>query len=281
MREPQVRVGPSQAVVVGYDGSPASRAAANWAAACAEREGRPLRMVHVPSWPILRTATGAAVLMSVESIRAAAERLLVPACEAIQADHPDLNLDPAVVVGNAVPVLLREATDAALLVLGSTGLGELRDVVSGSVTAQLAIHAHCPVVVVPAGWATPADGVADVVVGVDGAPHSDAAIDFAFEYADTAGVGITAVLASDDGRAHDHAKVLSRSLTRQAVDHPDVKLTTKLVDASPTDALIAASAAAGLLVIGSRGGAAVHGLLCRSVTHSALHHARCPVAVVR
>ncbi len=38
-----------RAVVVGYDGSPASAAAARWAATEAALQGLPLRVVHVPA----------------------------------------------------------------------------------------------------------------------------------------------------------------------------------------------------------------------------------------
>jgi nucleotide-binding universal stress UspA family protein len=40
-------------VVVGYDGSAASDAAARWAAGAAQRLGRHVRMIHVMPWPAL------------------------------------------------------------------------------------------------------------------------------------------------------------------------------------------------------------------------------------
>ncbi|MGW1347353.1 universal stress protein, partial [Kribbella sp. NPDC002412] len=145
-------------ILIGYDGSPASLAALRWAAAEAGRQLLPLRVVHVAPWPIVRSVTGAAVMLRQDSIRAAAERLLDQACRFIRAEYPGLAIEVEVVFGDTAPVLLREATDAAVLVLGSTGLGEFRELAAGSVTTHVATHAHCPVVAVPAGWTPQPDG---------------------------------------------------------------------------------------------------------------------------
>jgi len=242
-------------LVVGYDGTSTSRAAARWAADRAEAEHRALRVVHVPPWPDPWPATGRAVLRSVDSIRTAAERLLDPLVTELRDHHPALTPELTVVVGNVPEVLLREACSAHLLVLGK-----------GNLATQLAAHARCPVIVVPG--AVP--GTADVVVGADGMPYSEAALDFAFRYAENAASRLVAIRTPASPAATD----------RRAVDHPEVRVVTRTVE-SPADALVAASASAGLLVIGSRGGAAVHGELSRSVTQAVLQRSRCPVAVVQ
>jgi nucleotide-binding universal stress UspA family protein len=46
-------------------------------------------------------------------------------------------------------VLLEEAADADLLVVGSRGLGGFRGLLLGSVSQQCAHHAPCPLVIVP------------------------------------------------------------------------------------------------------------------------------------
>ncbi|WP_327049418.1 universal stress protein [Microbispora sp. NBC_01189] len=49
----------------------------------------------------------------------------------------------------------------------------------------------------------------------------------------------------------------------------------------PVDALIQASRTADLLVVGSRGRGALGSAMLGSVSRGVLHHADCPVAVVR
>jgi nucleotide-binding universal stress UspA family protein len=284
--------------VVGYDGSPASLSAARWAAEAAHRSRRRLRLVHAVPWPILHTASGTATVVGLEQVRSAAERLLDTVRRDLRADRPDLVIQSEVVAGEPVPVLLHEATESSALVLGTRGLGELRDLAAGSVMAHLTTHASSPVVVVPAGWEERTDIGDEIVVGVDGSEQSAAAIDFAFRYADVMGGSVTAVMAWHDPKRNgpgdilplvydldaleqESAATLGEALAGRAVDHPDVKATGKLVRGPAANVLVDASQHARLLVVGSRGRGRFRGLLLGSVSRAALHHAKCPVAVVR
>ncbi|TCC30813.1 universal stress protein [Kribbella speibonae] len=285
-------------IVVGYDGTPASDAAARWAAGAAQRLGRGMRMVQVIPWPALRGSGSAAVALGADALGRAAERLLDKACRDIRRRHPEVEIDAEVLIGDPVPVLLREAAGGSLLVLGSRGLGELREVAVGSVMAHIATHATSPVIVVPADWRPQPDRPRQVVVGVDGSVESWNAIAFGFEFAEQTGAAVTAVLAWHDPTstgpgdmlfpvhdldvlAEDSAVVLSEAVAGQAVDHPDVKVTEKLVHGTPAKALEEASREADLLVVGSRGRGRIRGFLLGSVSRAVLHHATCPVAVVR
>ena len=76
-----------------------------------------------------------------------------------------------VAVGPAAQVLVDAAQDAALVVVGSRGLGALSRAVLGSVSSSVLHHAGCPVAVVP----EVAEGVRveppRVLVGIDQLPR--------------------------------------------------------------------------------------------------------------
>jgi nucleotide-binding universal stress UspA family protein len=170
------------------------------------------------------------------------------------------------------------AAGASMIVVGSASFLAMSDLAQGSVAMDVAVHADVPVVVVRPGLpdAEPGPSAGRIVVGVDGTPLSHAAIDFALAEARACGCGVTAVHAVE--RA-DRAGTGRAALDRLAAAHPEVRPVVAVGMASK--ALIAESAGARLLVVGSRGGAGLRGMLLGSVSQAVVHRARCPVAVVR
>jgi len=63
-------------------------------------------------------------------------------------EHPGVPLEARAVEGAAARVLLDEAKDADLLVVGSRGHGGFAGLLLGSVSLHCVTHAPCPVVVV-------------------------------------------------------------------------------------------------------------------------------------
>ena len=61
---------------------------------------------------------------------------------------------------------------------------------------------------------------------------------------------------------------------------PEVPLISSFVAERPRAALLRAAKGADLLALGRRGRGGMHGMLLGAVSHTALHHAACPVAVV-
>jgi nucleotide-binding universal stress UspA family protein len=287
--------GSRRPVVVGIDGSESALRAVGWAAEEAGRRGAVLRLVQacevltgyaplVVDWHALHMAVADRGREWLDRARTAAE-------EAV----PGLRVHTALELTPPVPTLIKESREAALLVLGSRGLGGFTGLVLGSTSVEVSGRAHCPVVVVRDAAAAP-DG--PVVVGVDGTPVGEAAIAFAFAEASARDADLVAVHAwSDlvleaaylgDAAALDFAvfeqraeEILAERLAGWQEKYPEVHVTREIVRDRPTGTLLRHGEHARLLVVGSRGRGGFRGLLLGSTSQHLLHHAACPVAVVR
>jgi nucleotide-binding universal stress UspA family protein len=273
-------------IVVAYDGSPDAQTALTWAVRTAILTEQPVVAVVATATDDLMPEGSLLWGEHLEEVRASAEKILG---EALLRDT-SVELRP----GPAVPVLLDAAQDAGLLVVGSHGHGQVAGLVAGSVSQHLARHAACPVVVArPA--VHPAAG--RIVVGVDGSGGSDDALEFACRRAELTGEEVVVLHGWRDGRAtgttrrevpsrfmermEEEERVLAESVAGVRTEHPDVHLEPEAIPVVAWRALADASAAASLVVVGSRGRGAFTGMLLGSVSQQVLHHAQCPVAVVR
>jgi len=138
-------------VVVGVDGSRAAVAAAKWAVVEAVSRDVPLRLVHVAD---------------VEPV--SLSDALRDATAAIAATGQPVTVETATLSGRAGTALIEESLGAAMVCVGSSGIGRLARMLLGSTAAALAERAHCPVAVIRAdnelkpiagGWiAVPASG---------------------------------------------------------------------------------------------------------------------------
>ncbi|MDA3645515.1 universal stress protein [Saccharopolyspora indica] len=261
----------SRPVVVGVDGSPPSVRAALWAGAEAVRTGLPLHLVLVD---------GTQADHTVDELTRRCRKAV-----------PELVVTGEVTAGHPARELVRRSTDAQLLVVGSHGHGAFREVLLGSTSTSLAAHARCPVVVVRGEPRT----TGPVVVGVDDSPGSRAALRHAFDHASHRRAELIAVQALPD--AHFAANAyptpdprevrtradlhLAEQLAGWCADYPDVAVHRDVANQHPVTALCRAAESAQLLVVGHRGRGGFTGLLLGSVAHGVLHHAPCPVAVVR
>ncbi|PPK67230.1 universal stress protein [Actinokineospora auranticolor] len=279
-------------VVVAVDGSPSSADAVAWAAAEAGRHGLPLRLVHVCVPPAVTDPVGRDIWL--DPLSSQGGHLLAEADDLAQRVHPGLRTCSELRHGFAAAQLLDAAADAAVLVTGHRGLGGFEGLLLGSVSGAVAAHARCPVVVVRGEAVTGGP----VVVGVDGSPAGDAAIEFAFEQASTRGTGLLAVhawsdvayagawipvpfVADWDALARDEERLLAERLAGMGEKYPEVVVERAVVRDRAARVLGSRSAGAQLVVLGAHGRHLLTGLGMGSTTRALLHHSRCPVAVVR
>jgi nucleotide-binding universal stress UspA family protein len=286
-----------RAVVAGVDGSECSLQAVRWAAAEAARRHVPLRLVAAHAWPAggLIGDPGLGVDYRAVLRDVVLGHLAAAAADALQV-APGLEVEQVEVTGYPVPVLLGDSGSAEMVVLGDRGLGGFTGLLIGSVAVAASAHAACPVVVVRGPEPDGVTPLAEpVVVGVDGSPTSEAAVAFAFEEASLRRVPLVAVhvwrdvlvdatmapLLDWDAIESDEREVLAERLAGWSAKYPDVPVRRSVIRDRPGHALVEESGRAQLVVVGSRGRGGFHGLLLGSVSQALLHHAHCPVAVVR
>lgn len=160
--------------------------------------------------------------------------------------------------------------DAAMIVLGSSHHGAVGRALLGGSVDLLVPRAPCPVAIAPPGFRDHASLDPPVIgVAFDGSPPAQAALAFATDLADTAGVPLRSLTV--------HAPWYDRPLAHRA---PVEDGTAVVLDGDPGHALATASAKLGLLVIGTRGHGPVRRSLLGSVSRRVVHEARCPVIVV-
>ncbi|RFS83539.1 universal stress protein [Actinomadura spongiicola] len=278
---------PITGVVVGYDGSEGSVRALEWAADEARARGVPLSVLH--AWGAYH---GGPVAVPVLDLQEIAEETLNGALEHARKVAPDLKVRAVLKRWPAPASLIEASRSADLIVLGPRGLGGFAGLVLGSVGAQVAAHAACPVIIVR-GALDQGQTPGRVIVGVDGSAASRAALSMGFAEADARGLSLSAVVAWDPVSAKGLPPLVDESGLREATEtalarlmiplrelHPGVDVKIAVVIGAPREVLIAASEGASLLVVGSRGLGGFRGLVLGSVGHALVHHAPCPVAVV-
>lgn len=291
-------------IVVGVDGSPDSAFALDWATAEARLSAARIRVVfglHMPV--VVMPFAPATFLPPSPELSAYAEEVLTAAAQRIRAADPEIAVDTSLVLRPPVQALLSAAKDAAMLVVGTRGLGTLGALTLGSVSSRVAAQATCPVVVVPPAELAGAGPVGDagaIVVGLDGSAHSNAALRFALDLAATRSATIVAVHAylvplpdptlvgpdfvvRSETIARTHAESVLDHAVQDAVDATSstARVIQRAIAGNPVDALIDTAPEATLTVIGSRGRGGVRAMLLGSVSQSVLHRADHPVVIVR
>jgi nucleotide-binding universal stress UspA family protein len=138
-----------QHIVVGVDGSNASRSALRWAVEHARTCGARVQVIHAWTVPDVGADPLAAMIVAADELEEHARRELHLVVD--DADEAGLvaPIERTLVRDDPGHALLDAAKGADLLVVGSRGLGAAGDAALGSVAHTVIRDAPCPVVVVP------------------------------------------------------------------------------------------------------------------------------------
>ncbi|MFI2200480.1 universal stress protein [Streptomyces sp. NPDC020192] len=297
----------TRAITVGLDGSPESRAAAEWAAREAHLSGLPLKVLHV--FEPVPVPVAQAPLLGTETSQDWAERIPFEAAEGLRLRHPGVEVITDRVTGEP-SLALAEAADAAeMLVLGSRGFGGIGGFMVGSVSLSVIAHTAHPVVLVrageqaadehrtdPAGIPSAATPFRPVVVGLDTDDVDDTLMEFAFDAAARRGASLRIVHGWPEPPtavyrfygdaelygtlARKQATVLSEAVRPWRQKFPNVDVIEASRCGSAAQVLVNAARDASLAVVGRRIRTSPLGAHIGHVTHAVLHHVVAPVAVV-
>jgi nucleotide-binding universal stress UspA family protein len=139
-----------------------------------------------------------------------------------------------------------------------------------------------------------------IVAGVDGSPSSLSALRWAITQARLTGASVDAVIAwhypvavggfgyapvgvLQDGADFEEIakKVLADAISSVPDTDGDVTVRPAVIEGNPAQVLLETAAGADLLVVGSRGHGGFAEALLGSVSQHCVHHAPCPVVVIR
>ncbi|MEU9314738.1 universal stress protein [Streptomyces sp. NPDC048295] len=277
-------------VVVGTDGSGQATRAVRWAAREAAARGRPLRIVYATG-----TSHGGLYLSpeDIKQIDGFAEGVLEEAAALAGRLAPAVPVTTALCEDETTACLLGEAGPDATIVVGSRGRGGFASLLVGSDSLRVAARSPVPVVVVPSGDDREPAGAVLAAVRDE---HDGETLRIAAALAAREGVtlrvlnawvflenvgSMVTMLDGVDRLAADRAAGTARLVEPVREDFPELDVTEHTVrTGSVSEALVAATADADMIVVGTRRRSHPIGSPLGRVTHAVLHHARCPVVLV-
>lgn len=277
-------------IVVAVDGSERNRSALRWAGTEAAAEGCGLVLVtalrdHVVAVPGRGNGEQRAALAMLDRARTHLGPLTT-----------DETVTTRTVDGAPVEVLLGEAEEARMVVVGKRGLGGFARLLVGSTSIALAGRSPVPVAVVPDGWDPQERTGRPVVLGVDPFEPDHNPRHLAFRRAQRMRVPLVAVygweapatyswdadIVSGAISAHEQEgqRRFEEFLATWTARFPEVTVRPMRAHRHPATAVLDAAEESQLVVLGRHQAGAFGGFAVGSVARTVLHYAETPVLVV-
>lgn len=226
-------------VVVGIDGSSSAVHAAEWAVAEAVSRDVPLRLIHV----VQSTSP------NIHREIADAEAALRAAHAAVTQTGQPVKIETAVVHGPVAATLVAESADAAMICVGSTGIGHRASKFVGATATAVADSAPCRVAIIRTRDGTPWSASGDIAVVVDDPSDLDVVLQVALNEAHLRNATLLALNVTSS-RLHEVApEEVDRRLADWLGRHPEVQSRVLMVPNDIPEFLAARDTPVQLMVI--------------------------------
>lgn len=227
-------------LLVGIDGSIASRAAIIWtlARAAGSHVDVQLLMVVDDEWGTIGDA-------SLRELRESAQQLAERELEFARESAAATRVRVALASGSPMPTLSRESSEFGMVAVGTHKVGYFHGHALGSRSLQLAATARVPVAVIPVATAR---GRSGVVAGVGDAPGWGPIVRFAASEAVRLGEPLLLLRAGTREDVGDERMTRAAQLASDA--EPDLRIELRHAESAPGEAISAASRRAVVTVTG-------------------------------
>ncbi len=261
-------------IVVGIDGSDAAINAAKWAVAEAISRDIPLRLIHaIPE----RQADAPAGDDSLDVEYG--ETALRAACAALHAMGEQVKIETELLHGSPKSVLIDESRRAAMICIGSIGIGQVARRVLGSTADSVAQNAYCPVAVIRSNREPEESPSGSIAVVVDDSPGNDAVLEYGFREARLRKAPILAMGVWRWGFGEIPYRQLDHRLGRWVAQYPEVHVQPAAARHGAAEFVASTQEPVQLAVVSSSDASKVARMVGPITPH--FGHSGCSVLVVR
>ena len=285
-------------IVVGVDGSPCSTSSVQALAHFTPPEELTLvHALHLPdfSYPMITPELRTEAQIAVEALlRQEGEAILDEAQTHLPADFP--HVQRVHQIGHPVDVIIETARTALsnLIMLGARGLGPVKELILGSISHRVMMHAPCSTMIIKA----PLTQLRKILLPIEGQEDAEAALQFLALQPFRPRVEVevftvwpqpqlswpSTVRQSEllEIQAIEEARERMKSITDQ-LTQMNIGNQAHVGIGNPAYAILeqAKASQSDLIMMGTHGRGGLSRLLMGSVSHSVLHQAPCPVLIVR